>query len=83
LNSLLLLSRFSFRTRDVYRLSLYSFSAPKRGSLGHAGILFVTATLLLMTTTYLLPLLAGTVVFLVCLNSRPLLALVEEKFTIA
>jgi hypothetical protein len=51
--------------------------------LGNAGILFVTATLLLMTTTYLLPLLAGTVVFLVCLNSRPLLALVEEKFTAA
>jgi hypothetical protein len=83
LNALLLLARFSFRTRDVYRLSLYSFSARKRVSLGNAGILFVTATLLLMTTTYLLPLLAGTVVFLVCLNSRPLLALVEEKFTAA
>ncbi|MFF1882954.1 DUF624 domain-containing protein [Pseudarthrobacter sp. NPDC058196] len=83
LNALLLLSRFSFRTRDLYRLSLYSFSARKRVSLGNAGILFVTATLLLMTTTYLLPLLAGTVVFLACLNSRPLLALVEEKFTAA
>ena len=83
LNALLLLSRFSFRTRDLYRLSLYSFSARKRVSLGNAGILFVSATLLLMTTTYLLPVLAGTVVFLVCLNSRQLLALVEEKFTAA
>jgi hypothetical protein len=80
---LLLLSRFSFRTRDLYRLSLYSFSARKRVSLGNAGILFVAGTLLLVTTGYLLPVLAGTVVFLVCLNSRPLLALVEEKFTAA
>ncbi|WP_235509751.1 DUF624 domain-containing protein [Arthrobacter sp. Soil761] len=83
LNALLLLSRFSFRTRDLYRLSLYSFSARKRVSLGNAGILFVAGTLLLVTTAYLLPVLAGTVVFLVCLNSRPLLALVEEKFTAA
>ncbi|WP_457948664.1 DUF624 domain-containing protein [Pseudarthrobacter sp. alpha12b] len=83
LNALLLLSRFSFRTRDLYRLSLYSFSARKRVSLGNMGILFVTGTLLLATTAYLLPLLAGAVVFLVCLNSRPLLKLVEEKFTAA
>lgn len=83
LHALLLLSRFSFRTRDVYRLSLYSFSARKRVSLGNAGILFVTGTLLLMTTAYLLPLLAGVMVFLVCLNSRPLLALVEDEFTAA
>ncbi|MDQ0802262.1 putative membrane protein YesL [Arthrobacter sp. SLBN-112] len=83
LNALLLLSRFSFRTRDLYRLSLYSFGARKRASLGNAGILFVTGSLLLMTTAYLLPLLAGAVVFLVCLNSRPLLAHVEEKFTAA
>ncbi|MDQ0826990.1 putative membrane protein YesL [Arthrobacter sp. B2I5] len=83
LNALLLLSRFSFRTRDIYRLSLYSFSASKRVSLGNAGILFLAATLLLMTTTYLLPVLGGAVVFLVCLNSRPLLRLVEEKFTAA
>ncbi|MDQ0665500.1 putative membrane protein YesL [Arthrobacter ulcerisalmonis] len=81
LHALLLLSRFSFRTRDLYRLSLYSFGARKRVSLGNAGILFVTATLLLMTTAYLLPVIAGAVVYLACLNSRPLLRLVEEKFT--
>lgn len=81
LNALLLLSRFSFRTRDVYRLSLYSFSARKRASLGNVGILFVSGTLLLATTAYLLPVIAGAVVLLVCLNSRPLLRLVEEKFT--
>ena len=81
LHALMLLSRFSFRTRDLYRLSLYSFSARKRASLGNAGILFVAATLLLMTTAFLLPVIAGAVVFLGCLNSRPLLRLVEEKFT--
>jgi uncharacterized membrane protein YesL len=82
LHALMLLSRFSFRTRDLYRLSLYGFSARKRASLGNAGILFVTATLLLMTTAFLLPVIAGAVVFLACLNSRPLLRLVEEKFAV-
>lgn len=82
-HALLLLSRFSFRTRDLYRLSLYGFGARKRVSLGTMGILFVTATLLLMTSAYLLPVLTGGVVFLVCLNSRPLLRHVEEKFTTA
>jgi len=82
-HALLLLSRFSFRTRDLFRLSLYSFGARKRVSLGNMGILFVTATFLLTTTAYLLPVVAGVVVFLVCLNSRPLLRLVEEKFTTA
>ncbi|MGX5715179.1 DUF624 domain-containing protein [Arthrobacter sp. MAHUQ-56] len=83
LHALLLLSRFSFRTRDLLRLSLYSFGAQKRVALGNAGIIFVTATVLLMTTAFLLPVIAGAVVFLACLNSRPLLALVEEKFTAA
>jgi uncharacterized membrane protein YesL len=82
LNALLLLSRFSFRIRDLYRLSLYSFSGRKRVSLGNAGILFVTTTLLLMSTAFLLPVIAGAVVYLACLNSRPLLRLVEEKFTV-
>ena len=83
MNALLLLARFSFRTQDLYRLSLYSFGAQKRVVLGNAGILFVSATLLLMTTALLLPVMAGTALFLVCLNSRPLLRLVEEKFTAA
>ena len=82
-HALLLLARFSFRTRDLFRLSLYGFGAHKRVALGNMGILFVAATLLLVTTAYLLPVIAGTVVFLLCLNSRPLLRLVEEKFTAA
>jgi uncharacterized membrane protein YesL len=82
LNAMLLLSRFSFRARDIYRLSLYSFGARKRVSLGNAGIVFVTTFLLLTLTTYLALVIAGAVVFLVCLNSRPLLRFVEEKFTV-
>ncbi len=79
--ALLLLSRFTFRVRDLYRLSLYSIGARKRVSLGNAGILFVAGFLLLISTAYLLPVIAGAVVFLVCLNSRPLLAFIEGKFT--
>ncbi|WP_427115467.1 DUF624 domain-containing protein [Pseudarthrobacter scleromae] len=81
LNALLLLSRFTFPVRDIYRLSLYGFGAQKRVALGNAGILFVAAFLLLMSTTYLMLVVAGALVFLVCLNSRPLLRFIEDRFT--
>ena len=81
LNALLLLSRFTFPVRDIYRLSLYSFGARKRVALGNTGILFVAAFLLLMSTTYLMLVVAGALVFLVCLNSRPLLRFIEDRFT--
>ncbi len=52
--AMLLLSRFTFRTPDLYRLSLYCLGAQKRVSLGKAGILFITAFLLTATTAGLL-----------------------------
>ncbi|MFI2566771.1 DUF624 domain-containing protein [Paenarthrobacter sp. NPDC018779] len=81
-HALLLLSRFSFRTVDIYRLSLYTLGSGKRVSLGNAGILFITGFLMISTTAWLLPFIAGAVVYLLCLNSRPLLKLVEDKFTL-
>src|SRR4029453_15001616 len=80
---LLLLSRFTFRVRDLLRLSLYCLGAQKRVSLGNAGILFVSGFLLLFTTAFLLLFIAGLVVYLICLNSRPLLKFMEEEFTAA
>ncbi|MGR0158624.1 YesL family protein [Paenarthrobacter nitroguajacolicus] len=81
LNAMLLLSRFTFRTRDLYRLSLYSLGAQRRVSFGNAGILFVTFFVLLMTTVWLILFVAGLVVYLLCLNSRPLLEVIEDRFT--
>ncbi|MEV7660523.1 DUF624 domain-containing protein [Paenarthrobacter sp. NPDC089316] len=81
MNAMLILSRFSFRTRDIYRLSLYALGAEKRVSLGTAGILFVTAFILGMTTVWLMLFTAGLVLYLVCLNSLSLLRFVEARFT--
>ncbi|MCT9868679.1 YesL family protein [Paenarthrobacter aurescens] len=83
MNAMLLLSRFAFRTRDIHRLSVYTLGVQRRVSLGNAGILFVTAFVLVMTTAWLALFVAGLVLYLVCLNSRPLLAAVEAKFTVA
>lgn len=80
--AMLLLARFTFRVRDLYRLSLYSLCAQKRVSLGTAGILFITAFLLTVTTAGLMLVIAGPVVYLICLNSRPLLRFIEQKFTV-
>jgi uncharacterized membrane protein YesL len=79
--AMLLLARFTFRTRDLDRLSLYSLGAQKRVSLGNAGILFITAFLLTAVTAGLMVVVAGLVMFLICLNSRPLLRFIEGKFT--
>lgn len=79
--ALLMLSRFSFRTRDIFRLSLLSLSAQPRVSLGNAGILFVTAFLLVSTTAWLAVFLAGPMLYVICLNSKPLLTYVEGRFT--
>jgi uncharacterized membrane protein YesL len=81
-NALLLLSRFTFRIRDIYRLSLYGLGAQKRVSLGNAGILFVTAFLLTATSVALVLFVGGAVAYLICLNSRPLLTFVEQRFTV-
>lgn len=81
MNAMLLLSRFTFRTRDIYRLSVYTLGAQRRVSLGNAGILFVTAFVLVMTTAWLILFVAGLALCLICLNSRPLLKVIEEKFT--
>ncbi|MBT2513438.1 DUF624 domain-containing protein [Arthrobacter sp. ISL-30] len=80
--ALLLLSRFTFRTRDLLRISLFCLGAQKRVSVGNAGILFVTAFLLTVTSVFLILFIAGPMVYLICLNSRPLLRVVEEKFTV-
>jgi uncharacterized membrane protein YesL len=81
--AMLLLSRFAFRTRDLYRLSLYCLGGQARVSLGNAAILFLAAFLLTATTAGLMLFIAGPLLFLICLNSRPLLTFIQEKFTAA
>lgn len=82
-NAMLILSRFTFRTQDIYRLSVYTMGAQRRVSLGNAGIIFVAGFVLMATTTWLIMFVAGALVYLICLNSRPLLKFVEGKFTSA
>jgi uncharacterized membrane protein YesL len=77
-----LLARFSFRTVDIYRLSIYSIGARKRVAIGNVGILFIAGFLLISTSVWLTLFVGGLVFYLLCLNSRPLLAFVEEKFTV-
>ncbi|MFJ6538564.1 DUF624 domain-containing protein [Paenarthrobacter sp. NPDC091711] len=82
LHAMQLLARFTFRTVDIYRLSIYSIGARKRVAIGNVGILFIAGFVLISTSVWLLLFVGGLVVYLLCLNSRPLLAFVEEKFTV-
>ncbi|MGO4146682.1 YesL family protein [Paenarthrobacter sp. YAF11_1] len=83
LHAMLLLSRFDFRTVDLYRLSIYSIGVRKRVALGNVGILFITGFVMISTSVWLMLFVGGLMVYLLCLNSRPLLALVEERFTVS
>ncbi|MET4541199.1 putative membrane protein YesL [Arthrobacter bambusae] len=83
LHAMLLLARFNFRTMDIYRLSIYSIGARKRVALGNVGILFIAGFVLISTSVWLMLFVGGLMVYLLCLNSRPLLAMVEERFTVA
>ncbi|MFJ6455765.1 DUF624 domain-containing protein [Paenarthrobacter sp. NPDC091669] len=83
LHAMLLLARFNFRTVDIYRLSIYSIGARKRVALGNVGILFIAGFVLISTSVWLMLFVGGLMVYLLCLNSRPLLAMVEERFTVA
>jgi len=82
-HAMLLLARFDFRSVDIYRLSIYSIGARRRVALGNVGILFVAGFVLISTSVWLLLFVGGLILYLLCLNSRPLLALVEERFTVA
>ena len=82
-HAMLLLARFNFRTVDIYRLSIYSIGARKRVALGNVGILFIAGFVLISTSVWLMLFVGGLMVYLLCLNSRPLLAMVEERFTVA
>ncbi|MGF6832875.1 putative membrane protein YesL [Paenarthrobacter sp. TE4293] len=83
LHAMMLLARFNFRTVDIYRLSIYSLGARKRVALGNVGILFIAGFVLISTSVWLMLFAVGLLLYLLCMNSRPLLAFVEEKFTVA
>ncbi|MCA4134284.1 DUF624 domain-containing protein [Arthrobacter sp. M4] len=83
INALVIVSRFRFRTIDVFRLAFSCLGAQKRASLGNAAIIVLGAWALAQTSVFVLLFTAGAVVYLVCLNSRPLLRFVEDKFTTA
>lgn len=80
-NALLIVSRFRFRTIDVIRLAFSCIGAQKRATLGNLAIIVLTAWVLAQTTVFLLLVIGGALVYLLSLNSRPMLRFIEHKFT--
>ncbi|MEA5455024.1 hypothetical protein SPF06_09870 [Sinomonas sp. JGH33] len=83
INALMIVSRFRFRTRDAVRLAFWCLGARKRASLAIAAVVVLSAWVLTQTTVFLLPFLSGPLVCVVTAISRPVLSLVEERFTVA
>lgn len=83
LNALVITSLFSFRARDIARLSLHFLVRAKGVTLGNAGLLIGPAGVALLATEAVLALLGSAFALAVLHTSKPMIAAVERDFTAA
>ena len=80
-NALVLSAVFAFRTRDVARLAAYYLAAKPVAGLGVLALLIVAGGLAVLTTDWVVVLLASLLVLLLVRNARPVIADATERFT--
>ncbi|MDN4525023.1 YesL family protein [Fictibacillus fluitans] len=80
LNAFFINSGFSFRTRDVWRLSIYyGFKKPKI-TFGNAGIVIIALFMTMVTNSFFMVFTASLITYLFMLNSKTLLEDLKENF---
>ncbi len=81
LNALVITSLFSFRARDIARLSLHFLVRAKAVTLGNAGLLIGAAVVAAIATEAMVALLGSAFALFVLHTSRPMLVTIEREFT--
>jgi uncharacterized membrane protein YesL len=81
MNMMVVSTSFSFRQRDLARLSVYYLGKAFRITLGNLAILFLVGVLLLFTSDWVLLLCGSLFVSLFALNTADLVKQVEVRFT--
>ena len=82
-NMLVISTSFTFRLRDLARLSVFYLGASLRITLGNLGCLFLAGALLVLASEWSLLLAGSVLVGLVALTTADLDAQVEARFTAA
>ena len=80
-NMLVISTAFTFRLRDLARLSVFYLGASLRITVGNLACLFIAGTLLVLVSDWALLLAGSALVGLVALNTTDLVAQVEARFT--
>jgi uncharacterized membrane protein YesL len=81
MNMMVISTSFTFRLRDLARLSVFYLGKSPRTTLGNLATLFLAAVLLLYTSEWVLLLCGSLFVFLFALNTADLVTQVEARFT--
>ncbi|WP_299090501.1 DUF624 domain-containing protein [uncultured Metabacillus sp.] len=80
LNILIINSRYKFRVRDVFKLSVYYSFMKFKQTIGNLLILFIVAFLTVMTTDFFIVFTASIIAFLMMLNMKEMLEDIERNF---
>ena len=81
MNMLAISTSFTFRSRDLARLSAYYLGKALRITLGNVSVLFLIAVLLLLTSDWVLLLFGSLFVNLFASNTADLVTRVQARFT--
>lgn len=80
LNALIINSRFSFRKRDLFKISAFYIVKTWKTTLANTGLLLAAAVLLSITIDFLLLFAFSLLAYFIMKQSRPMLKDVEENF---
>lgn len=80
LNAVALSSRFKFRMRDVWKLSVYYSFMKVKNTVGNMLILFILAFITTITTDFLILFVSSIVFYLLALNTKEMLSDIETNF---
>ncbi|UFT98767.1 YesL family protein [Radiobacillus kanasensis] len=73
-------SNFSFRVRDIYRLSMYYSFTRMKHTVGNIGIVLITLFLMFIVSDFLLLFIAGLVAYALALNNHAIMDDIKEHF---
>ena len=79
-NALVITSLFAFRARDIARLAVYFLVRTFGATLGSAGVLIVAGVITFFTSEAVLMLLGSLLAAALLMTSRPMIAMVHERF---
>ena len=81
MNMMVISTSFTFRLRDLARLSVFYIGASLKTTLGNLAALFLAGVLLFLTSDWVLLLCGSLFVYLCALSTEDLVARVQARFT--